>query len=478
MSDAVRTREAMLAALPVDTSPSGTCLPLSQLYVPPTHLKALRMECQLVVGTRGVGKSVWTMALGDLSLRRALGSAVPELDRTAIHVGYSERPALDDYPDADTLAVLLSADHAPYQIWRAVMVRWVARLSEQSAPMGSWAGTVEWVLNQPESVARLMQVASRYQMNQGTYGLILFDALDRVSSDWVQMDRVVRDLLRAVLWLKSYPHLSAKVFLREDQLERTVTNFPDASKLLATQAELSWARHDLHGLLWQYLINGPGEQGAMLREVYLSVQRRPPIEQDDHFALHEAAKRDTSVQRQLFEALAGAWMGRDRRRGIPYTWVVGHLADGQGRTSPRSFLAAVRQAVEETGNRYPEHRHALHYESIKRGVRKASEIRVNELAEDYPWVRTVLAPLEGLTVPIAFEVIRERWLSTFPADILGLDLGAGLPPQHQALGWEGVKDDLLRIGVFEQRRDGRIDMPDLYRVGFGLGRRGGIKPNS
>ena len=25
-------------------------------------------------------------------------------------------------------------------------------------------------------------------------------------------------------------------------------------------------------------------------------------------------------------------------------------------------------------------------------------------------------------------------------------------------------------------RDGRINMPDLYRVGFGLGRKGGIKP--
>jgi hypothetical protein len=25
-------------------------------------------------------------------------------------------------------------------------------------------------------------------------------------------------------------------------------------------------------------------------------------------------------------------------------------------------------------------------------------------------------------------------------------------------------------------RDGRINMPDLYRVGFGLGRKGGVTP--
>ncbi|ADP11828.1 hypothetical protein EJP617_21470 [Erwinia sp. Ejp617] len=35
----------------------------------------------------------------------------------------------------------------------------------------------------------------------------------------------------------------------------------------------------------------------------------------------------------------------------------------------------------------------------------------------------------------------------------------------------------MRIGVFEERADERIDMPDLYRVGFGLGRKGGVKPN-
>jgi hypothetical protein len=28
----------------------------------------------------------------------------------------------------------------------------------------------------------------------------------------------------------------------------------------------------------------------------------------------------------------------------------------------------------------------------------------------------------------------------------------------------------------ETKKDGRVDMPDLYRVGFGLGRKGGVKP--
>lgn len=478
MTDASRVRESLQQALPIETSLSGDALPLEHLYVPPTHLKALRPECQLVVGTRGAGKSVWTAALSDIRLREALGSSVPELDRSTISIGFAERPAVEEYPDADTLSSLLDAGHEPYQLWRAVIVRWAARLDGQPVPQKSWAATVRWVTSRPEEVAKLMQEASQRQVREDRYGLILFDALDRVSSDWAQMDQVVRSLLRAVLWLRAYPRLSSKVFLREDQLERTVSDFPDASKLLATRAELTWARHDLHGLLWQYLVNAPGGHGELFRETYDRVVGKKPQCRSAHFVLDDEAKRETHAQRELFAALAGPWMGRDRRRGIPYTWIVSHLADGQGRTSPRSFLAAIRQAAEETASRYPEYRYALHYESVKRGVRRASEIRVDELAEDYPWVRDVLAPLEGLTVPISFDVVQQRWANGFPNGAESLGQAGGLPPQHQALGWSGVKDDLLRIGVFEQRRDGRIDMPDLYRVGFGLGRRGGIKPRT
>jgi hypothetical protein len=31
------------------------------------------------------------------------------------------------------------------------------------------------------------------------------------------------------------------------------------------------------------------------------------------------------------------------------------------------------------------------------------------------------------------------------------------------------------IGVMQRLPDGRIQMPDVYRIAFGLGRRGGVK---
>ncbi len=85
--------------------------------------------------------------------------------------------------------------------------------------------------------------------------------------------------------------LHAKVFLREDQSGRTITDFPDASKLLATKAELTWAPHDLHGLRWQMLCNGPNEHGTRMREVYRGVVGSLPHQRGNAWRLAEEVKR-------------------------------------------------------------------------------------------------------------------------------------------------------------------------------------------
>jgi len=453
-------RQAILAA-PMELSHFGGAPAEGTLYIPPSHLKALRLDAHIVVGGRGVGKSFWTSVLQDDDLRAVVGAH--EFADLEVRAGFEAQDNIDRYPNADVFAVFLEQGGDPYDLWRAVILRWVAEKQGQAIPAERWETTVQWLKTHPEAAARLMQAPRAWR------GLIVFDALDRVSRDWQRMDEIVRGLLRAVLWLKSYPGLYAKVFLREDQAERTVFNFADASKLKASMAELSWERHDLHGLLWQRLINAPDEHGERLRKLC------PHTQQGNSWRVSEEMRRETSTQRQAFEHLAGQWMGKDPRRGVPYTWSVSHLADGRGRTSPRSFLAAIRQAAEDSAQRYMDHPYPLHYESIKRGIRKASQIRVDEIAEEYPWVRDVLSALSGMNVPCEFDAIQAKWQEKFPGGPQSIPSDR-LPPQHVARGWDGLREDLLRLGLFHTRKDGRIDMPDLYRVGFGLGRKGGVKP--
>lgn len=464
MTEAQALRDAILAA-PLETSNFGEEPQPGILYVPLSHLKALKLDAHVVVGGRGVGKSFWTAALQSESLRSLLGSIGPDLNDIVVQVGFASTEAIDCYPNADVFERFIAQGGDPYDLWRAVVLRWVASRARQAIPVTDWPQTVAWLKDSPEEAARLMQQPRAWR------GLILFDALDRTSNDWQRMDDIVRGLLRAILWLKAYSGLYAKVFLREDQAERTVFNFPDASKLTATKAELTWARHDLHGLLWQRLVNAPDEHGVTLRGICAAEQR------EGIWLVAGEMKRESESQRKAFERLAGPWMGRDRRRGVPYTWSVGHLADGRGQTSPRSFLAAIRQAAEDSSERYPDHAYALHYESIKRGIQKASEIRVTEVAEDYPWVPEVLSVLRGMNVPCTYEDILLRWQAKFPTGPQDIH-SERLPAQHASRGWEGIREDLLRLGLIETKKDGRIDMPDLYRVGFGLGRKGGVKPRN
>ena len=172
-------------------------------------------------------------------------------------------------------------------------------------------------------------------------------------------------------------------------------------------------------------------------------------------------------------------MGRDKRRGFPYSWLPSHLGDARGEVSPRSFLAAVRHAASDDPRHNQEY--LLHYESIKQGVQVASRIRVREFEEDYPWIKTLFDPLSGITVPCPFDDIRSVWQNKKVIDQLRKGIASAtvrLPPIHIDDAEDGVLIDLLGLGIVEKLKDQRINLPDVYRVGYGLGRRGGVKPYS
>lgn len=323
-------RSALIETLPKTTSLRGSTPERRYVYVPPSHVKALRLENSLVIGGRGVGKSHWTTSLLSEEVRKQLlVHELPSLAHTIVKQGYGDRSCSSAYPDADTFASLFSPEGIePYHVWRAVVARALASSMEvsETVPSEEWRQTVIWAKNEPERVMRLMEEADRHLEGRAEALLLVFDALDRTSHDWQTMDRIVRDLLRVILQLETFGNLHGKVFLREDQFHgRNVTNFPDASKLTANRVELTWRLEDLHGLLWQYLVNAPGEHGDTMRSIYEKTLGRPPKEENGIWLIDKKLKRDQEAQRELFIALAGRWMGRDRRRGHTYTLSLIHI---------------------------------------------------------------------------------------------------------------------------------------------------------
>jgi hypothetical protein len=473
-------RDAMLAALPDDTSLHGSSPESAHIYLPVTHAKALHPNTMLVQGIRGAGKSFWWAVLQHPQHRAVIGKQVGLSKDTIVSLGFGEKKLPKSYPGKDTLIALLDKKIDPRRIWQAIAFYHFAgaRAPTSFTAIAEWSGRIGWIKKHPEQVENLLFEIDNDLDAEQKYHLVLFDALDRTADEWPHLNALVRGLLQVVLDFRPYKRLRLKVFVRPDQLEDpTVTAFPDASKIMSQAVSLEWSRRDLYGLLWQYLANDVSS-GKQFRQGCVKLDRATEwLEKNQVWLVPDNLRTDEECQKPVFHAITGPFMGKDRRRGFPYSWLPSHLADARGQVSPRSFLAALRHAANDGVRAGQEF--ALHYESIKSGVQEASKIRVQELVEDYPWINTLFTPLAGISVPCQFKDIAAVWknknaLAGIVAGVMWE--GVRLPPVHLHAGPKGVLQDLIALGLVEQLNDGRINLPDVYRVGYGMGRRGGVKP--
>jgi len=499
-NDAIRA--AIEACLPADPSAS---LPAQQLFLPWHHRKALQLDCSLVIGARGVGKTAWARALLANQGDQPSAALPPEIFPYPLTVvaGFSDQ-AQASHPPSGTFKQLIGDQDDPYSLWIAVLLRALGSQSTPTLPIESWAATLNWVRGHQEEAWAMLRQADQALVQENRGLLLVFDALDRVSpdGDWLKVSAAIRALLRLVLELKGFKRLHGKVFLRTDQYTRgNFTDLPDIAKIRATRVELLWSLTDLHGLLWQCLCNGTSsearehfrtwchEASSSLRQYNLYellVSSQPQdgdetsqnIESSHRWELPTAVQQNEPIQRALFQRLAGPWMGRDSRRGVPYTWIVNHLADSQGQITPRSFLTAIRKAAEETRHRYRDAEYPLFYDGLKLGVQAASVYRIEELEEDYPWLQTLMRPFANrASVPMTVAVYEQELSEAFgliPAGVPGLL--ERLPKEFRSQGVHGLITYLCQLGLLTQMKDERLNMPDIYRIGFKLGRKGGIKP--
>jgi len=473
-------REA-IAGLPEGAEHGKSPAP-ERVYVPSSHAKAMDPDIMLVTGIRGAGKTFWWSALQNTAVRELVYRSESQLPLRApaeFTAGFGIKQDWKQYPDKDMLKSLLHSGFEPRIIWRTIQARQIAPEDHPLRRESDWKARVTYTKQDPEAIAKLFQEADHRYDKDRRFHVMLFDSLDRCADDWKDMFRLIRGLMQAAIDTRPYRRLRVKIFLRTDQVdENRIADFPDASKVLASSIELSWTSNELYGLLWHNLINSPN---SLNFRRFLQPFRCTSIESGNEHLFMVSRKLISSDEslREKFHVVAGPWMGRNAKRGFPYTWIPNHLGDTEGRVSPRSFLEALREAAKDTAEHYTDHRYALHFESIKRGVQKASRIRVAEIREDYPWMHRVLEPLDRITVPCAFSDIEARWGNEKILERLTEDIGQNevkLPPRHIDDGANGIRRDLESLGVFLRLRDGRVNIPDVFRVGYGLGRKGGVRP--
>ncbi|MFM0175609.1 hypothetical protein PQR33_40555 [Paraburkholderia sediminicola] len=452
---------------------------VADLYTPADHESALDTDRPLVIGDRGMGKTFWTSALSDPAARSYLAGVYPRLmlERCDVQVGFAGVDmAREGAISQEIFSQLEGRDGYPAElIWRAVIYR-AASKGTGLPQHPSFNSLLKWAAEDAERFQNSLRQIDESIFKEGKRLVILFDALDRLGNNWSEIRRRSTALMRVALAFRSYTGIRLKVFMRTDQAsDPSMFAFPDASKLTQGRVNLLWERRDLFGLAYSQLVRAPAVRHAFGEVCSSAVGLSLP----NGSSLPDRIKHDEPVQQEIFAAMAGPYMGSDWRKGRTYTWLHNHLADAHGRVSPRSFLVALRAAALQRPEPTSK---VFDARGLQKGVQVASEARVAQLGEEFLWITAALAPLADLRVPANRDVFLSRWEDHRTAGSIATAAhrdGYLAPVEFGEKDGGATSDQLLealqRIGVAETRPDGRINMPDIFRVASRLLRKGGIR---
>jgi hypothetical protein len=177
---------------------------------------------------------------------------------------------------------------------------------------------------------------------------------------------------------------------------------------------------------------------------------------------------DERLQKAFAERLAGKLMGSGVKKGYTYRWIPNRLQDGRGRIVPRSVLNLIGYACKEAQHKpLRKGGRLLTPQDLWSALQPTSVARAREVGEEFDPVRR-LEFLRGDQVLLDRNLVVDRLDRRLPEE-----------PPHPRISGEAVLDELLRLGVLVVRDDrygkGRIDVPDIYRYGYGILRKGGVR---
>ncbi|MFJ4778883.1 hypothetical protein [Streptomyces sp. NPDC088762] len=465
-------KEALAPAPDADTSTPD----LRTMFTPSSHRLALDPDVTVVRGARGTGKTYWAKALTDPDLRRVAAKSymMPRLERTDVITAFGGTdPVLGG---KRTIADLVKAGVEPRDLWSAVVLMALGQPEVQG--LETWTDRIEWTRHNGEKYEAALRRADREARDQKQTLILLFDTLDHLHHDRRQLDLLLAGLFEVALELRlTTGALRAKIFVRPDMYDSAPRDFADASKLGANATDLSWSRENLYGLLFHRLGNHTSKQAEEFRRDTGTWSLEGP----GRYVAPVDVIADQKRQEQEFIKLAGQFMGTDRRKGHTYTWVPNHLQDGLGRVSPRTWLLTLFRSAELTAEKWASHPTPLHYDAIRESLSNSASLRVDELKDDIGWAAAAVEALSGTQVPMERSAVRFAWdskgLRTAISQLVA-DGERGSGPRGRdgegALVHAEVIRELLDLGVMTERTNGAIDLPDIYRLAFNIGRKGGV----
>ncbi len=403
---------AGMASLPSDVSNDavGSAVPkLEDIFAPQNHAAALDPATPIVVGARGTGKSFWSGVLGQDETRNAAATAYPNLrlDKTSVEFGFTgiggpkgtTKDIIDKWVVTDDRQEAL-------KFWWATILR----AAEQSikGKIVSLDQMME-VSKSPEHRDQFLFRCDEDLKRQDRTLLVVFDALDTVAYTWPRRRVLTIALLEVVWMMRAYSSIKVKLFLRSDQIDDDGLQFVELPKLRAGAVKLVWFPTDLYGLLFSRLAIGVGQEARNSFEKLLRSVGVAGASRSDILVRKWSILNDTRQQSDTMGALAGPFMAsgpNGYKKGKTYDWPIKHLADAFNEVTPRSFIELMIAAAKFGHS--PSDK-AISPEGIRHGLRAASKTRVDQLHQEFPWIKGVLAPLDGLLLPAKEASVFKVW---------------------------------------------------------------------
>lgn len=441
------------------------------------HGRALEDDVMIVRGERGTGKTMLFRVLNSVRDRPDLMQQMfrsPRPTKPQWLEGFSSQM---DHPAGDAVVGFAKRGVGPLRrMWLAHLA---ARLAESLEELpwdeqAKWRDrwrlkrneVAEWGELSDEDVARAMNYLDRVErlcQDREESIVVTYDHLDRIGI----LEREVREQTSAallLLWLNlsnRYRWLRAKIFIREDLFEAGSAAGADASKLKSRSVRLRWDADSLYRMLIRSMANQHPDLASWIQEGVNGV----PLEDRGELGLFppESLPEEGRVSRRGFaQHFVGKYMGAGPKKGQVHTWLLTKLQDAHEQIAPRSLLELVANAA-EGARRSPKAKYSrlLTPPELTAALEETSRRRASEIREEHPIVER-LENLRGTQVPAASSKIVSL-LRPIPKDPL-----PNLRPEEAA-------SELLRLGVLLLRERERLDVPDIYRFGFGIKRKGGTR---
>ncbi len=448
----------------------------------PEHLRAFDPDVVLVVGPRGAGKTELFRAVIEGGLLPRVAARVPEVrfppldnNQTRWLSGY---PIGIEFPSHLQIRQFAQGSKASEDLFLDVWLAYLVRVLRQEikdpalAPVltpsgGDIAAVVSSFRQAMTPALAALDDLERRLVHEDRYLIVAYDELDTLARGDPELIRVaVRGLVG--LWAthtRRWRRIRSKIFLRTDLYERAATaGGADFSKLAANRAELSWSDRHLSSMLVRRLANSDEALGEYCKA-------KIKFETDPSLGWFPIVKQANDV-RPLIERMVGTYMGANERKGLTFRWVLDHVRDGKGQALPRPIVRLLEAAADIQGHSstLPRWPRLLEPRALRRALDKVSEEHVASSLDEWPWLEGLKVRLSTIReVPWERRDIERQLDRTW--DTPWVQEQTIRPPASSA---RELIEYLVEVGIFRARRDGRIDVPDLFLAGLGLKRRGGV----